>query len=204
MGLTATPGGFGTPRFDSKIARVEGDSLVLETREAVASQQITTVRAACEFFGHEYESGWFTGFRDPLQPVDPDLSLDVDDVAARAIGQWFNYGYEVLDRVRAHGVDGDDISDVQLWPEHFDPATELGDSDKGQRASYGASPGDDEHPTPYVYVSPWGEVDTSDTYWNDEAFGGSSLGYVDLASADDPVGLAVDFLLEGYRRLHAG
>ncbi|MFZ0014315.1 MAG: hypothetical protein WAL25_09395, partial [Acidimicrobiia bacterium] len=92
---------------------------------------------------------------------------------------------------------------VQLWPEHFDPATELGDSEKGQRASFGASPGDDAHPMPYVYVSPWGEVDRSERYWNDDAFGGSSLGYGELASSDDPVGMAVDFLLEGYRRLHA-
>ncbi|MFZ0012560.1 MAG: hypothetical protein WAL25_00465, partial [Acidimicrobiia bacterium] len=114
MGLTATPGGFGTPMFESKVARVEGDSLVFETSEAVASQQITTVRAACDFFGHGYHVDWFTDFRDPLQPVDPDHSLEVDDAAARAIGEWFNFGYEVLDRVRSNGGDGDDVSEVQL------------------------------------------------------------------------------------------
>lgn len=203
MGLAAAPGGFGTPEFHGKVARVDGDVLVLESDEAVASQVVTTVRAASEFFGHDYEVEWFGDFHDPLDPVDPDQSLDVDDEAGRALGQWFNFGFEVLDRLRAHGKEGDDVGEVQLWPEHFDPAVELGNSDTGHRASYGASPGDSAHPTPYLYVAPWGEVDRAGTYWNEDSFAGASLGYDEIRGADDPVAKALEFLLEGYRAIHA-
>lgn len=203
MGLTAAPGGFGTPPFRGQVMRVEGATLVLESEDAVASRTITTVRDACEFFGHDYEVDWFTEFRDPLAPTDPDRSLDVDDEVARFLGQWFNYGTEVLERLRSQGNEDDDVSEVQLWPEHFDPACELGDPDAGQRASFGASPGDSDHPEPYLYVSPWGDIDRSDEYWNDVAFGGSSLGYSKLVKTRDPVEKGLDFLLRGYRLLHS-
>ncbi|NIR40011.1 MAG: hypothetical protein GWO22_29920, partial [Actinobacteria bacterium] len=131
-----------------------------------------------------------------------DAPLDVDDTAARALGQWFNFGFEVLEELRGYGVEEDDVTPVQLWPEHFDPATELGNQDLGRRASYGASPGDSGHQTPYVYVSVWGEIESS-PYWNAPSFRGSLLGYRDLMAADDPTRTAVDFLLWGYRLLHS-
>ncbi|MGI9610692.1 MAG: hypothetical protein ACR2NL_10415, partial [Acidimicrobiia bacterium] len=98
----------------------------------------------------------------------------------------------------------DDVSEVQLWPEHFDPATELGDSDRGQRASYGASPGDAAHPEPYLYVASWSEIDRSNPYWNDSAFNGSSFSYSDLLVASDPFEKAIEFYLEGYGALRSG
>lgn len=202
MGLRAAPGGFGTPPFDGKVARVEGATLVLETDDAVASQTIATVRAACRFFGHDYEEEWFSDFHDPLAPTDPDRALDIDDDVARSLGQWFNFGSEVLELLRPHGTDDDEVSEVQLWPEHFDPACELGNADAGQRASFGASPGDADHPEPYLYVAPWGDIDRSDEYWNDVSFGGASLGYAKLSRARDPVDRGLDFLLRGYRLLH--
>lgn len=198
MGLMAAPGGFGTPRFAGKIARVEGDTLVFETEEAVATQTITTVRTAAQFFGVDYHVDWFEDFHDPLEPADPDVTLVVDDASARAIGQWFNFGTEVLERLAAHGVEA---SEVQLWPEHFDPAIEMGSEQAGQRASFGASPGDASHPEPYLYVAPWGDVDSSDGFWNAEGFKGASLSHGDLRDADDPVSAGVDFLLEGYRAI---
>lgn len=204
MGLQAAPGGFGTPRFDGRrIARVEGESIVLEESDEVASQTITTVRAAADLVGIEYRVDWFADFHDPLQPIDPDSPLGVDDASSRALGQWFNFGFEVLERLCGHAVEGDDVTDVQLWPEHFDPAIELGREDEGRRASFGASPGDSGHQEPYVYVAPWGAVDESDPYWNSTSFKGSLLGYSDLASADDPVATALEFLLAGSRILHA-
>lgn len=204
MGLKATPGGFGTPEFDGQIARVEGDLLVYEKDGNVASQSITTVRAAAEFFGIDYEVEWFSDFHDPLKPVDPDTPLSVDEKAALALGEWFAFGFDVLNRLRAHGNEDDDVTEVQLWPEHFDPATEMGDQDKGQRASFGASPGDSSNPEPYLFVASWSEVDRSNSFWNDESFNGASLGYAELISADDPVSRGLEFLLEGYRVLHAG
>lgn len=203
MGLQAAPGGFGTPRFDSRIVRVEGDNIVAEEAEKVATQTITTVRATAEFVGIEYDVDWFPDFHDPLKPVDPDVPLAVDDTATRALGQWFNFGADVLERLRSQGSDDDDVTEVQLWPEHFDPATELGSQDGGRRASYGASPGDAGHQEPYLYVAPWGEIDETDPYWNSGSFKGSLLEHSDLVAAEDPIAAGLDFLLDGYRILHA-
>lgn len=204
MGLEPAPGGFGTPEFDGSVARVEGDMLVFEKEEGIATQTISTVREAARFFGIDYEEDWYSHFHDPLKPIGPDRLLSVDDVAARALGQWFHFGFTVLEEVRAEGGPGAKPSQVQLWPEHFDAATELGDEGAGRRASYGASPGDADHAEPYVYVAPWGEVDRSDPYWSDASFGGASLSYAALRRADDPVGRAVAFLWEGYQLIESG
>ncbi len=203
MGLKAAPGGFGTPEFDGQVARVEGTLLVHESGGHVATQDITTVRAAAEFFGLDYEVDWFPDFHDPLAAVDPDQALTVDREAALALGEWFGFGFAVLNRLRRHGRDGDDVSEVQLWPEHLDPATELGDRERGERASFGASPGDAAHPEPYLYVAAWSELDRSNDFWNDASFNGASLGYASLREVDDPVDRGLEFLLEGYRALHA-
>lgn len=203
MGLQAAPGGFGTPRFDGRVVRVEGATLVYEQPDQMASQTITTVRAAAEFVGITYEVNWYQDFHDPLTPIDPEMPLAVDDTSARALGQWFNFGSETLDSLRRQATEDDDPSEVQLWPEHFDPATEVGNQENGQRASYGASPGDGSHDEPYLYVAAWGDVDRSHPYWNDESFSGSSLGYSALVESGDPVTTALDFLIEGYRILHS-
>ncbi len=202
MGLRHQPGGFGTPDFDGRTARVEGDLLVHQDGDSFATRTISSVRDAAEFFGNEYDVEWFSEFRDPLTPLDPEQQLDIDPEATEALGQWFAFAWVVLEELRSHAVDGDDPSEVQLWPEHFDAAAELGDQSLGQRASYGASPGDDGHPEPYIYVAAWSEIDRSNPYWNDESFNGSSLSYQELIESDDPTRKAVDFYLEGHRILH--
>jgi hypothetical protein len=202
MGLRATPGGFGTPEFEGRVARVEGDLLVLESEGSIATQTITTIRSATDFLGIDYEEAWYPSFRDPLSPADPDaeLSLDIDGV--KVVAEWFEFGYQVLNRLQGYGTADDDVSEVQIWPEHFDAATEIGAEGRGQRASYGASPGDVAHPEPYLYVSAWGKIDRSNHYWNDTAFNGASLGYELLVGEVDPVTTALVFLLEGHRILH--
>jgi hypothetical protein len=197
MGLRATLEGFGTPTFDGKVARVQVDSLVLEEEEQSATQAITTVRAAADFFGVDYQVDWFESFRDPLTPVDPDSDLDVDVDSARLLGLWFAFGTDVLEELRSMAEPDEEVSEVQLWPEHFDPAIELGAQDLARRASYGASPGDGPHPEPYVYVSAWGEIDRADPFWNDPNFNGASLSYSELTGAADPREAAVEFLLRG-------
>lgn len=201
MGLRPTPGGFGTPLFDGSVARVEGDMLVFEREGNVATQMISTVGAAAGFFGVPYEVEWFPDFHDPLAPVGPDLPLDVDREASLALADWFRFGFDVLTGLSREGGGGDDASEVQLWPEHFDAAIEMGNHSEGRRASFGASPGDAGHHGPYFYVAPWGEVDRSDPFWNDETFGGASLGYEALLDTGDPSAVAHDFLLAGFRLL---
>ena len=202
MGLRATPGGFGTPEFEGRVARIEGDLLVYESAGNIATQTITTIGSATEFLGIEYEEVWFPDFGDPLPPANPDAELSLDIEGVKAVAHWFEFGYELLNRLRGYGSAGDDVSEVQIWPEHFDAATEMGAKAHGRRASYGASPGDAAHPEPYVYVSAWDKIDRSNRYWNDTAFNGASLGYEQLAGEADPVTTALLFLLEGHRILH--
>lgn len=203
MGLRATPQGFGTPEYDGRVSRVEGQLLVHEQSGNIATQPITTIGAAAEFFGVEYDVDWFTDFKDPLPAMDPDLPLKVGEAPASALGEWFRFGFEILEELRGHGSEDDDVSEVQLWPEHFDAATEMGSSDGGRRASYGASPGDQAHLEPYLYVAAWSDIDRANPYWNDRHFNGASLPYTALLEAEDQTRVALDFLLTGHRILHA-
>jgi hypothetical protein len=203
MGLRATPGGFGTPEFGGRVARVDGTLLVHEEGANVATRQITTLRAATEFFGEVYEEVWFEDFKDPLIPIGPDVALSVAAADSHLIAAWFEFGSRVLDSFR-DSTASEDASTTQIWPEHFDAAMETGDQQSGKRASYGFSPGDREHPEPYVYVAAWGEIDRSNAYWNDETFNGASLAYTDLAASPDPSEAGLGFLRAGHRVLHGG
>jgi hypothetical protein len=200
MGLKPTHNGFGTPQLGGRVLRVEDDLLVAEGPEGVATRTITTVADAADFCGITYRTDWFVGFGDPLDPFPPEVQLRIDVASVRLIGDLFALGERVLRRL------GDsipeEITEIQLWPEHFDLATEAGDEQSGRRASYGISPGDHSHPDPYFYVSAWGEIDRSDHYWNDHAFNGASLDYADLAGVTDPETAALEFLVEGFRVLH--
>lgn len=202
MGLRPTHDGFGTPEFNGKVARVEGDLLVVEAEGNVATQKISTVRSAAEFASGGYREVWFGDFHDPLAPIDPDAPLSVDAADSAVVGEWFEFGFSVLNELRGSGTEDDDVSEAQIWPEHFDAAAELGSADGGRRASYGASPGDSGVAEPYLYVAPWGEVDGSDSYWNASTFRGSILTHADLIGADAE-SKANEFFKAGYERLHA-
>jgi len=111
--------------------------------------------------------------REPIENVDAD--------AAAALAAWFAFGAGVLEELRAETGLEHDPTPPQLWPEHFDVAIELGSEAAGVRAGYGASPGDEEHPEPYLYVTPWAE----------EGF--TELGYQELLAAPDRREAALDF-----------
>lgn len=201
LGLRAIGRGFGTPEFGEKErVLVEGAELVWRRAGADARQPLSTVENAAAFLDIPYQEVWFADFHDPPAPLAPSAPLDVSEGASLALGDWFRFTTEVLEEARAT-PGAVDVSEVQLWPEHFDPAFEMGSQDDGRRASYGGSPGDGNHPEPYLYVSAWGEIDRTDPYWNDPHFNGSSLGYAELLASSDPVAAGVEFLLEGYRVL---
>lgn len=75
-------------------------------------------------------------------------------------------------------------------------------ADAGERANYGASPGDATIPEPYLYIGPW-EVDHAraggDPFWNQPW--GAALRYDELRPAPDPERAAAAFLADGHRRL---
>ncbi|MFB9840211.1 hypothetical protein, partial [Actinoallomurus acaciae] len=130
----------------------------------------------------------------PATPAAPDTRLAVNPVAAETLGAWFGFAWSVLEQVR---FDGRALAPgrVQLWPEHFDAAVELGDDTAGRRAAFGASPGDDAHPEPYLYVAPWDR--RTGGFWNDTGFGGASLTYAALLCADDQRETALAFFRQG-------
>jgi hypothetical protein len=115
---------------------------------------------------------------------------DVDDAAARWLGDFYGFAFAVLDEI---AKDGKDPAPIRLWPEHFDIAHELGDEAAGSRATYGASPGDENHDEPYLYVGPWGELPEPAELWNANGFTGAELTLGELLAADDQRAAALEF-----------
>jgi hypothetical protein len=118
-------------------------------------------------------------------------AIDVELDASLFLGEWYGFAASVLELLRFEAGERADPSRVQLWPEHFDLAVELGQD--GARAAYGCSPGDEEHPEPYIYVAPWNEPQQSEL-WNAVGFTGAELAYSALVEAEDQRGTALDFL----------
>lgn len=167
IGLRFTYHGFGTPFFGAdRQLRVEDGELVDGDRR----HRLTTLRAAAAFVGLELPAE--TAVYAPTTPAAYDEPLVVDTPSARALGDWYGFCASVLEQLRADAGDEGVPERVQLWPEHFDIAIGLGPA--GAHANIGGSPGDDNHPEPYVYVSPW-DPHPNDPYWN-EPFG-ASLSY---------------------------
>jgi hypothetical protein len=123
----------------------------------------------------------------------------VDADAARALGEFFGFACSVLESERAEESD-EDPSLVQLWPEHFDIAFDLGSEAKGARATYGASPGDEAHAEPYLYVLPLG-AEVSGELWNAEGFTGAQLSYSEILAAPDHRRAALEFFHSRHRAL---
>jgi hypothetical protein len=129
----------------------------------------------------------------PVTPGDPDAPLTVDEAAAEALGAWFGFAWSVLEQLRHdHQPAAEPRQRVQLWPEHFDASIEIGDEAAGERATFGASPGDATHPEPYLYVSPW--VEHAGAFWNNESFDGASLPFATLLGPDDQRATALAFI----------
>lgn len=165
IALGFSPGGFGSPPWS------EGKESGKSGRIQVEGVEIVTTEG-------DEESRRSAG--------------DIDPAAAAALADWFAFGTIVLAELLVHHPDLDPVP-IRLWPEHFDVATELGAEGEGQRANYGASPGDEEHPEPYIYVGPWDQSVAGDL-WNAKSFTGAELGYLDLLATDDQVGTALQFM----------
>lgn len=194
IGLRFTISGFGTPFFgaDHQV-RFEAGALLVDEE----AHPLTTLGAAADAAGVPLGA---PPLYTALTPPDPDLDLGalVDPDAAAALGAWYGFAWSVLEQLRCDAA-GTAPGRVQLWPEHFDPAVDAGDLDRDNRASFGASPGDDAHDGPYLYVSPW--VKRPGELWNDATFQGASLGYEELRAAPDPRALALEFLRSGLKVL---
>jgi hypothetical protein len=186
IALQATPGGFGTPVFEWEgedcQVRVDGADLLVSRGSEEKRAPITTLADGAELIGHDLFS------KGP--PADA-TALAIDPAAAEQLGRWYALGDAVLSRLREDWA-GEDPSEVNLWPEHFDIAIEAGDEGAGRRANYGFSPGDAGHDQPYLYVGPW-SAEVSGELWNAAGFKGAELAHADLVEAADQLETALEF-----------
>lgn len=204
FGLRFTKDGFGTPFFNDATlggdvqVRVEGTELVLQVGSDVSSQSITTLACAARFVGVEPSSEAAEQDSPELGDIEEELIIDEESVAFAS--DWFGFAVSALEEVRLM-PSAKDVSRVQLWPGHFDIAMDMGSAERSQRASYGASLGDDGHDEPYLFVAAFGDIDRSNSYWNDDSFTGGSVIYSDLLEEPDPREAAIEFFQMGNQLL---
>jgi hypothetical protein len=123
------------------------------------------------------------------------VPLTLDAAGGDALLSWYRVGARAIDELLA------DLAEpalLQLWPEHFDLAI---DASTGHgRVNLGTSPGDDAHPTPYLYVGPWEAARPGDPdYWN--ASFGAVLDAADLDTTGDRGAGALAFFRRGLELL---
>lgn len=186
ISLRATPGGFGTPVFEFEGAehqvRVEGAELVHGIGASERRAPLSSLAVAAETIAD-------------LLPADARMDgepLTVDSAASHALGAWYAFADALLGELAEEAGDADDPTRPRLWPEHFDIAIEMGDETAGLRANYGASPGDEAHDEPYLYVGPW-TAEVTGELWNARGFRGAELSYAELLAATDTGAAAIDF-----------
>lgn len=188
ISLLPGPGGVRTPPLaDGRVlAIIEGDIAVIDD-DGERRAQLTTARAAAEFVGIEPGFPWTK--HPPGTESMPDAQLEVDPDAARVLADWFALGDSALRELAARLSPGAEPTPL-IFPEHFDIAIALAE------VNYGASPGDDAIPTPYLYVGPFAGPPAGDEgFWNAPFGAYRTSGDVDTA-AD-----ALTFFLEGNRLL---
>jgi hypothetical protein len=113
------------------------------------------------------DGGWMRVEGTELVQLDADgtetrSNIDVDPADAKRLAAFFAFAQDVLETLRAEAIEP---SEIHLWPEHFDVAFE------DQEVTYGASPGDENHDEPYLYVAPWSAPDGDG--WNANGFNGA-------------------------------
>ena len=176
IALEPTPGGFGTPVFDQdgvrQQVRVDGVELVHTVDGAERRAALTSLEDARALVADLVPGAALSG-----------APLEVDPEAASRLADWYAFGASILDE-----ISDPTATPVRLWPEHFDLAIEMGD----ERANYGFSPGDEQHPEPYAYVGPW-TAEVSGELWQATGFRGAELAYRELLAASDARATALDF-----------
>lgn len=215
FGLRATPGGFGTPQFETSDAgrerlRLAGDRLVRERLDPTAATTSTAVDGATlaelaafagvRLTGGDGDAEQFSVGHDTPSLGDIDRALTIGTDTFRAIGDWFTVVAVALDAVAGSVTDPrSNPSVAQIWPEHFDLAVDLAfDPHRAdaRRVNVGGSVGDGFEAEPYLYVGPWTDDRPGDpTFWN--APFGAVLRRTDLLASDDPAGAAAAFFDHG-------
>jgi hypothetical protein len=175
IALQVRPEGFGTPDLpDGSWIATRGPQLVrVDPSGDEQSIAITSLRAAAHF----------AGLAEPAASALSDEPLEIHAGATHRLADVWATGAEALTAFAADPATRDP-SPVLLWPEHFNIAIDAGTETDNTRATYGVSPGDDDHTEPYAYVSPWtAPTETGpSTFWNATGFTGAERPVTD---ADD-------------------
>jgi hypothetical protein len=178
--LRPAPGGFQTVvGVDGRQLAVDGDDMVVLDGSGRRSTPITTLRAAAAFA--DVRPG-LRGSYAAATSADLDAPLAIDREHARLLAGWYALGDAALRRLAA-AVDA--APEPVLWPEHLDVSVTL------DAVTYGCSPGDDQVPEPYLYVSPHEGPPTDDPFWN------SPFGAVATSAEISTVEDAVAFFQHG-------
>jgi hypothetical protein len=198
FGLRASPGGLATPSFGEgpETIRVAGDRLVREigalstSTPLVGSTLTELARASDVDLSKPFDCGPDTP---ALGEIDEPIDLDLD--AMRVMADWYNLGWRALDAVLADLPGNATPATIQLWPEHFDAATNFPVT-SGTMVNLGCSPGDGFEPEPYVYLGPWdlSQVLKSE-FWN--APFGAVLRRSDLPASPDGLVQCIQFFRDG-------
>jgi hypothetical protein len=196
IGLRQFTGGFATQNYlhIRNGAAVERRVIVVGTEVVVRDDDlaggtieerapITTLAIAGELVDVEPGMPATMYTPEPMPALDEVLEVDAD--AAAFLAEITAVGYAALVILCAHFVE-DAPDEIQLWPEHFDLATSFAE------VNYGLSPGDVDHPWPYLYVGPWSPPPVG-SFWN-EPFG-ASLELRAVPTVDE----ALTFFGEGHR-----
>jgi len=215
IGLVVSTGGFATPPFgpSGTVVAVDGVDLVVReealgragaghdddgpapgdgtpSEDALGTEHrapLSTVRAAADLVG--IPPGGPGAVYPLATPLEPDRPLEIDPIAAGRLAAWYALGDAALRRLRAE-IAADEPSEITLWPEHADVAL------SAAGVNYGASPGDESVPAPYLYVGP-ASPPPPDEFWN--APFGAALTWDDVH--DEEAALA--FFRAGRARLTA-
>ena len=185
IGLRYTYRGFGTPFFDDDHqVRVEDGELVDRNRR----RPLTTLAAAAELRGRRAGQGHRRLHPDHARasPTPPSPSTSTPP------GPWATGS--------ASSPPSSSSSGRRRAPTTRRPGSSCGPSTStspstsaptADRANFGGSPGDAEHPEPYLYVGPWDRRPREGDFWN-EPFG-ASLSHSAIREGADPL----DFLRQG-------
>jgi hypothetical protein len=171
FGLRPTPGGFGTPMFgDDEALRVSGTFLVRDRRSDKGSSSTalaipgTSLTDLARFADVDLSEPFAVG-RDTPAIDDADEPLAITAPAAATVAEWYAFGARALDRLVGRLGSAGDAAMIELWPEHFDVATDVAVGDT--RANVGASPGDGYIAAPYLYIGPHSHARPGDpSFWN--------------------------------------
>lgn len=201
IGLRAAPGGIATPAFGPAPERLRtaGAALVREVGGDASYTSIdgSSLRELAAFAETKLDAPFDAG-RDSPDPGDPNATLQLDPDAAQRLADWWALAYRVLDTVVSGLPIGAAPGTIQIWPEHFDAATNVAVDGVG-RVNLGFSAGDSWRDEPYAYIGPWEPVRPGDNgYWN--APFGATLGASEFGGAP-PEQVSLEFFETGLRYL---